>query len=80
MTVTIDRVKCACSDCVCVVGVDQGVKHDGQIYRSDECANHHVKGDGCHHAGCKGRTVSQNCPAQSPSARNAARHGRRAGT
>ncbi len=40
-------------DCVCVVGVDQGVKHDGRIYCSDECANRHVKGDGCHHAGCK---------------------------
>ena len=38
MTVTIDRVKCACSDCVCVVGVDQGVKHEGRIYCSDECA------------------------------------------
>jgi hypothetical protein len=53
MTVTVDRVKCACSDCVCIVGVDQGVKHDGRIYSSDECANHHAKGDGCHHAGCK---------------------------
>ena len=31
MTVTVDRVKCACSDCVCVVGVDQGVKHEGRI-------------------------------------------------
>lgn len=30
MTVTVDRVKCACSDCVCVVGVDQGVKHEGR--------------------------------------------------
>ena len=30
MTVTVDRVKCACSDCVCVVGVDQGVKRDGR--------------------------------------------------
>jgi len=55
MTVTVDRVKCACNDCVCVVGVDQGVKHDGRIYCSDECANHHAKGDGCHHAGCKCR-------------------------
>jgi metallothionein len=53
MTVTVDRVKCACSDCVCVVGVDKGVKCDGRIYCSDECADHHAKGDGCHHAGCK---------------------------
>ena len=33
--------------------VEQGVKREGRIYCSDECADHHVKGDGCHHAGCK---------------------------
>ena len=37
MTVTVDRVKCACSDCVCIIGVDQGVKQfqavsDSTIY------------------------------------------------
>ena len=26
MSVAIDQVKCACSDCVCVVSVDEGVK------------------------------------------------------
>jgi putative transposase len=33
--------------------VEQGVKREGRIYCSDECADHHVKGDGRHHAGCK---------------------------
>ena len=53
MSVTIDQVKCACSDCVCVVPADRGVKRDGKIYCSEECANHHVNGEGCHHNGCK---------------------------
>ena len=53
MSVTVDRVKCACSDFVCFIGVEQGVKHQDRIYCSDECAKHHVSGDGCHHAGCK---------------------------
>ena len=25
MSVTIDQVKCACSDCVCVVDVEKGI-------------------------------------------------------
>ena len=32
MSVTIDRVKYACSDCVCVVDVEKGVKRDGRIF------------------------------------------------
>ncbi len=52
MSVTIDRVKCACSDCVCVVDVEKGVKRDGRIFCGDPCADHHKSGAGCEHAGC----------------------------
>ncbi|MBV8400517.1 MAG: metallothionein [Acetobacteraceae bacterium] len=51
-SVTIERVKCACSDCVCVVDVDKGVKQDGRIYCGEACAEHHKGGAGCNHAGC----------------------------
>jgi Prokaryotic metallothionein len=30
MSETIERVKCACSDCVCVVDVKKGVHRDGR--------------------------------------------------
>jgi len=53
MTVTVDRVKCACADCVCVVEVEKGVKKDGKVYCSEACADHHNKGAGCEHAGCE---------------------------
>ena len=49
MSVIIDQVKCACSDCVCVVSVDEGVKRDGRIDRGEPCADHHKSGAG---AGC----------------------------
>jgi len=49
MSVTIDRVKCACS--VCVVDVEKGVKRDGRIYCGKACAEHHKGGAGCQHAG-----------------------------
>ncbi len=52
MSVTIDQVKCACSDCVCVVSVDEGVKRDGRIYCGEPCANHHKSAAGCVHVGC----------------------------
>ena len=50
-TVTVDRVKCACSDCVCIVEVSRGIQRDGRIYCSDACADHHRSGAGCQHAG-----------------------------
>jgi hypothetical protein len=50
--IIVDRVKCACSDCVCIVSVDNGVKQDGRIYCGEVCADHHKSGAGCHHAGC----------------------------
>ena len=52
MSVTVEQVKCACSDCVCVVSVDKGVKRDGRIYCGEACADHHKNGAGCEHAGC----------------------------
>jgi hypothetical protein len=52
MSATVERVKCACSDCICVVDVDKGVKRDGRIYCGDACAEHHKSGNGCNHAGC----------------------------
>jgi metallothionein len=52
MSGTIERVKCACSDCVCVVDVGKGVERDGKIYCGAECAEHHRTGAGCQHAGC----------------------------
>ena len=32
MSVTVDQVKCACADCVCIVSVEKGIKKDGRIY------------------------------------------------
>ena len=52
MAVTVDMVKCACSDCVCVVDAKKALQREGRIYCSDECADHHKSGGGCHHAGC----------------------------
>lgn len=52
MTITVDRVKCACSDCVCVVEVSKGIQKDGRIYCSENCADHHKSHEGCEHAGC----------------------------
>jgi metallothionein len=52
MSVSIEQVKCACSDCVCVVSVDQGVTRDNRIYCGEACAEHHADGAGCSHAGC----------------------------
>ena len=52
MTLTVELVKCACSDCVCVVEVKEGIQRDGHIYCSDAGADHHKSGAGCQHAGC----------------------------
>ena len=51
-TVTVDMVKCACSDCICVVATNRGIQKEGRIFCSSECADHHESGGGCHHAGC----------------------------
>lgn len=53
MEATVEMVKCACSDCVCVVGAAKAIERDGRLYCSDACADHHPDGVGCHHAGCE---------------------------
>jgi hypothetical protein len=52
MSATVERVKCACSDCICVVDLKKGIERDGRVYCSDACADHHKSGSGCQHAGC----------------------------
>ncbi len=52
MSVTVDRVKCACADCICVFDPAQGVHRDDRIYCDATCAEHHPDQAGCHHAGC----------------------------
>lgn len=52
MAVAIEMVKCACSDCVCVVNTEKAIEKDSRIYCSDTCADHHKNGAGCDHAGC----------------------------
>ncbi|WP_290653662.1 metallothionein [Aquisalimonas sp.] len=49
----VDRVKCACPDCVCVIPPEQAVKRDGKLYCGDACAKGHDSGSGCGHVGCK---------------------------
>lgn len=49
---TITQMKCACSDCVCIVDIASAVKKDGKNYCSDACANGHKEGSGCGHSGC----------------------------
>ncbi len=45
-------VKCACSDCICVVNTKAAVTQNDRLYCSKECSSHHKDGAGCHHAGC----------------------------
>lgn len=52
MSVTVEMVKCACADCVCVVETGSAVEADGRLFCGDPCANHHANKDGCDHAGC----------------------------
>jgi site-specific DNA recombinase len=44
---TIDLVKCACPDCVCVFNAKEGLERDSRIYCGPACANHHKNGNGC---------------------------------
>jgi len=52
MAVSVDMVKCACADCVCVFDAQQGVEAEGRKFCSDNCAGHHAAGAGCEHSGC----------------------------
>nr|WP_279349676.1 metallothionein [Erythrobacter litoralis] len=45
-------VKCACADCVCIVGTDAAIQAEGRMFCSDSCANHHEDSAGCEHGGC----------------------------
>lgn len=49
----VDRVKCACSDCVCVIPPANAVERDGRLFCGDACANGHASGSGCGHVGCQ---------------------------
>ncbi|WP_343526211.1 metallothionein [Sphingomonas sp.] len=52
MAVTVEQVKCACADCVCIVPVGSAIEAEGRSFCSDSCAQHHAGGTGCDHAGC----------------------------
>lgn len=52
MEATVEMVKCACPDCVCVVGTAKAVSRNGRLFCSDACADGHKDGAGCHHHGC----------------------------
>lgn len=43
-------MKCACSDCLCVVETATAFEKSGQYFCSEQCANH--TGEGCGHKGC----------------------------
>jgi len=51
-SVTVDLVKCACTDCVCVFNAKQGLERDWRIYCGSAWADHHKSGAGCKHVGC----------------------------
>lgn len=52
MSTTVETVKCACTDCVCVIDYAKGISREGRIYCDESCASHHADGAGCHHHGC----------------------------
>ncbi len=52
MPADVSMVKCACSDCVCIVQIREAVMRESRLYCSDACADHHKDVAGCHHAGC----------------------------
>lgn len=48
----IDDMKCACSDCMCMVNADNAVTKDGKKFCCQECADGHAHHAGCEHQGC----------------------------
>ncbi len=50
--VNVTQQKCACTDCVCIVNVNDAVKKDDRNYCSESCAEGHKGGSGCEHQGC----------------------------
>ena len=51
-SVDVEMVKCACTDCVCVVSLTKAVTRDDKAFCCDECADGHPGHTGCDHAGC----------------------------
>ena len=49
----VNMIKCACSDCVCVISVDGAVERNGKLFCGNDCANGHADGNGCGHVGCE---------------------------
>jgi metallothionein len=50
---TVNQMKCACPDCLCIVSLTDAVMHAGKPYCSEACANGHRDGSGnCAHNGC----------------------------
>lgn len=54
MTTTEETaVRCACSDCTCMVSTAEAVEQAGELYCSDSCAlGHEDQPSGCGHEGC----------------------------
>ena len=48
-----DKMKCACTDCMCMVAPDKAVIKEGQAFCCEECAAGHVHHAGCEHSGCE---------------------------
>lgn len=51
-SVNVELVKCACSDCVCIISITKAVTRDERAYCCDDCADGHKDHKGCDHAGC----------------------------
>jgi hypothetical protein len=49
---TVNQMKCACPDCLCIVNLNDAVMKDGKAYCGEACANGHPEGAGCGHTGC----------------------------
>ena len=43
----LNEQQCKCSDCVCIVTVENAIKVDEHLYCSKACSNGHVDGQGC---------------------------------
>ncbi|WP_298957692.1 metallothionein [uncultured Methylobacterium sp.] len=51
-SVDVEMVKCACTDCVCIVSLEKAVMREERAFCCDECADGHKDHQGCEHAGC----------------------------
>lgn len=49
---TVNQMKCACENCLCVVSLGDAIQKDSKYYCSEECADGHPNGEGCGHSGC----------------------------